>query len=205
MTWWIFERRSNHYSSKKKFKKMKKTFFALFCISFFCIGKLDAQVTPIIRDTVETIEGFRNISRYQHFYLGAQPSYEALQWLKSKGVGTIINFRSVKENTDFTSASYNEELVAKQLGFNYISIPVDGTKDYTPEKLDEFAGFLRDHKPVFIHCAGAYRVTYFFMAYLIKYQNYEMDEAIEIGKKLTFSFPLENLLDTKITMKALQE
>lgn len=160
-----------------------------------------AQVALVNRDTVETIQGFKNIYRYQNFYLGGQPSYEALEWLKSIGVSTIINLRSAKENQDFTASSFNEESVAAQMGFTYYSLPVDGIKDYTPLKLEEMAGLLMDEKPVFIHCAGAGRVTYFFMAYLIKYRDYRIDEAIEIGKKLTFSLPLENLLDSKITMK----
>jgi protein tyrosine phosphatase (PTP) superfamily phosphohydrolase (DUF442 family) len=184
---------------------MKNFFIALFFLCFFCMSTLFAQVTPVNRDTVETIQRFKNIYRYQNFYLGGQPSYEAMQWLKSKEVSIIINLRSAKENQDFTAVSFNEESVAVQMGFKYHSIQVDGIKDYTPAKLDEMAGLLMGDKPAFIHCAGAGRVTYYFMAYLIKYKNYGIDEAIEIGKKLTFSFPLENLLDTKITMKALAE
>jgi protein tyrosine phosphatase (PTP) superfamily phosphohydrolase (DUF442 family) len=179
---------------------MKLIIVAFLCSCFFRMDTMHAQVTPVNRDTVETIQGFKNLYRYQNFYLSAQPSYEELQWLKDKGVTAIINLRSVKENQDFAATSFNEETIAPQLGFTYYSIPVDGTKDYTPAKLDEMAGLLKD-KPILIHCAGAGRVTYFFMAYLIKYKGYAIDEAIEIGKKLTFSFPLENLLDTKITMK----
>lgn len=184
---------------------MKTIFIALCCICFFCMSTLFAQVMPVNRDTVETIQGFRNIYRYQNFYLGAQPNYEALHWLKSKGVRTIINLRTAKENQDFTLSSFNEEAIAVQMGFNYHAVPVDGVKDYTPAKLDEMAALLKEDNPVFIHCAGAIRVTHLFMAYLIKYKHYEVDEAIEIGKKLTFSFPLENLLDCKITMKILPE
>lgn len=158
------------------------------------------HVASLNRVTVETIEGFKNIYRYQNFYIGAQPSYEALEWLKSNGVSTIINLRTPKENQDFASSSFNEEFVSTKMGFTYYSLPVDGIKDYTPSKLAEMAGYLTDEKPVFIHCAGAVRATYFFMAYLIKYRNYGIDKAIEIGKKLTFSFPLENLLDSKITI-----
>lgn len=160
---------------------------------------------PSKRDTVETIHEFRNLYKYQNYYLGGQPSYEVLQWLKSKGVNTIINLRSARENQDFTAGSFNEESVATQMGFKCHLIPIDGIKDYTPTKLDEMAVLLKENKPVFIHCASAGRVTYFFMAYLVKYQNYEINETIEVGKKLTFSFPLENLLDKKITMKALPE
>ncbi len=182
---------------------MKNIFIALFFVCFLCSSQLFAQGKPVNRDTIETIQGFKSIYRYQNLYLGSQPSYEALQWLKNKNVGIIINLRSAKENTDFAAASYNEESVATQMGFSYHSIPVDGNKDFTPAKLAEMASFLTSDKSVFIHCAGAGRVTYFFMAYLVKYKNYGIDEAIELGKKLTFSFPLENLLDTKITMKAL--
>lgn len=158
------------------------------------------HVAPINRDTVEIIQGFKNIYRYQNFYLGAQPSYEALEWLKSNGVNTIINLRTPRENQDFASSSFNEESVSTKMGFTYNSLPVDGIKDYTPLKLEEMAGYLTGEKPVFIHCASAGRATYFFMAYLVKYRNYGIDEAIEIGKKLTYSFPLENLLDSRITM-----
>jgi protein tyrosine phosphatase (PTP) superfamily phosphohydrolase (DUF442 family) len=164
---------------------------------------LAAQGTLVKNDTVETIQEFKGIYRYQRFYLGSQPSYEALQWFRSKDISIIINLRSAKENKDFAAASYDEESLAKQMGFIYHSIQVDGNKDYTPVKLEEMASILSCGKSVFIHCAGAGRVTNFFMAYLIKYQNFEVDEAIEIGKKLTFSFPLENLLDKKITMKAI--
>jgi protein tyrosine phosphatase (PTP) superfamily phosphohydrolase (DUF442 family) len=138
--------------------------------------------------------------RYQNFYLSGQPPYEVLQWLAAKDVNIIVNLRTEKENSDFASSSYNEELVAKQLGFKYISLPVDGIKDYTPDKLQEFSGLFEGNDPVFIHCASAGRVTYFFMAYLIKSRGYSIDQAISIGKKLTFSFPLENLLNTKISM-----
>lgn len=184
---------------------MKSIIITLLCSCFFCMDTMYAQVTPVNRDTVEAIQGFRNLYRYQNFYLSAQPSYEALQWLRSKGISMIINLRSEKENQDFAISSFNEESVATQMGLRYHSIPVDGIIDYTPAKLDEMSSLLMEDKPVLIHCAGAGRVTYFFMAYLIKYCNYEIDEAIEIGKKLTFSFPLENLLDTKITMKVLRD
>jgi protein tyrosine phosphatase (PTP) superfamily phosphohydrolase (DUF442 family) len=184
---------------------MKNLIVALFLSCFFCTDTLVAQTTPGSRDTVETIQGFRSLYRYQNFYIGGQPTYEVLQWLKNKDVNTIINLRTVKENQDFAAASFTEEAVALQMGFIYHSLPVDGLKDHTPAKLDEMAGFLAGDKPVYIHCASAGRATQFFMAFLVKYRNYEIDKAIEVGKQLTFSFPLENLLDTKITMKALTQ
>jgi len=184
-----------------EYMKTISVIFLFACL--FNLNRLNAQVTDVDSDSVENITGFRNLYKYQNYYLGAQPSYEALQWLRNLGVGLIINLRSEKENQDFTAASFNEESVAALMGFKYYSIPVDGSKDYTPEKLQELTNLLTKDDPVLIHCAGAGRVTYFFMAYLVKSRGYEIDRAIEIGKKLTFSFPLENLLDTKITMKEL--
>jgi len=177
-------------------------FFVCLVIGFLSLPyALNAQLKDHISDSVEIILQFKNMYRYQNFYLSGQPSYEALQWLTTKDVNVIVNLRTEKENNDFASASYNEELIAKQLGFKYLSLPVDGIKDYTPDKLQEFSVLLEGNDPIFIHCASAGRVTYFFMAYLIKCKGYSIDQAVSIGKKLTFSFPLENLLDTKISME----
>jgi protein tyrosine phosphatase (PTP) superfamily phosphohydrolase (DUF442 family) len=183
------------------FMKTISVVFLFAC--FLSMNNLYSQPTDVDRDSVEVINGFRNFYKYQNIYLSGQPSYEALQWLKNQGVGVIINLRSEKENQDFTAASFNEESIAASMGFKYYSIPVDGTKDYTPDKLKELTNLLTEDDPVLIHCAGAGRVTHFFMAYLVKSRGYEIDKAIEIGKKLTFSFPLENLLNIEITMKEL--
>jgi len=42
------------------------------------------------------------------------------------------------------------------------------------------------------------------MAYLVKNEEYTINEAVEIGKDLRFSFPLENLLDTEISMEIIE-
>ena len=72
---------------------------------------------------------------------------------------------------------------------------------YTPENLDMLADILKTRTDVLIHCASAGRVTNFFMAYLIKYRGYTLDEAVEVGKDLRFSLPLEKLLDRNISME----
>jgi protein tyrosine phosphatase (PTP) superfamily phosphohydrolase (DUF442 family) len=181
---------------------MKSFNVFLFICCFAAPVGIFAQAADHPPDSVEVISTFKNMYRYQHYYLSGQPSYEALQWLKTKGIRAIINLRSEKENTEYTIASYNEENVARQLDIPYYVIPVDGIKDYTPEKLQELSNLIDGNDPVFIHCAGIGRVNYFFMAYLIKNKGYSIDEAVCIGKQLTFTFPLENLLDTQISMKA---
>jgi protein tyrosine phosphatase (PTP) superfamily phosphohydrolase (DUF442 family) len=191
-----------NFKIQSKFSNMKLLYLL---IGFLSLPyALNAQFKDQSTDSVEVISQFKNLYRYQNYYLGGQPSYEALQWLRTKEVGTIVNLRSDKENSEFTASSFNEKDLAGQLGIKYYEIPVDGIKDYTPEKLQELTALMGGNESVLIHCAGAGRVTWFFMAYLVKSKGYSIDQAITIGKKLTFSFPLENLLDTRISMEAVR-
>jgi len=176
-----------------------------FLICLFYASGLEAQDISLRSDTVEVIQQFRNLYKYQNFYLSGQPTYEALQYFKSEGVVKIINLRTERENSEFTAGSFNEEAVAGQMGFTYIMLPVDGTKDYIPGKLEEFSKLLSGNDTVLIHCAGAGRVTYFFMAWLVKCRGYTLNEAVEIGKRLTFSLPLEKLLGVEISMEAVSK
>jgi protein tyrosine phosphatase (PTP) superfamily phosphohydrolase (DUF442 family) len=174
------------------------TFF--FIISLFLVHNLNAQSKISKADSVEVISDFKNLFKYQNFYLGGHQTIEELQWLKSQGVTKIINLRSERENKDYSEFAYNEEPNAKALGFEYCSVPVDGLKDYTPEKLDDLTKQINPNEKVLIHCASGGRATDFFMAYLIKSKGYSINEAGEIGRQLKFSLPLEKLLNTKISM-----
>jgi protein tyrosine phosphatase (PTP) superfamily phosphohydrolase (DUF442 family) len=177
-----------------------KISFALFalCLS---IGSLCAQVNPIKMDTVEVVSDFKNLYRYQNYYIGGQPTFELLQWLHARGARIIINLRSEKENADFFAGAFNEVNICKDLGFEYYSIPIDGPKDYTPAKLDTLSVLLKKNDQIFLHCASGGRSTDFFMAFLVKTKGYSVNQAAEIGRKLKFSLPLEKLLDTRIDLE----
>jgi protein tyrosine phosphatase (PTP) superfamily phosphohydrolase (DUF442 family) len=170
-------------------------------IGLFFAGSIKAQESAAKSDSVEVIQEFRNLYRFQNFYLSGQPTYEALQYLKSKGVVKIINLRTERENSEFTTTSFNEEAVAGQMGMKYCALPVDVTKDLTPAKLDEFSNLLNGDETILIHCAGAGRVTYFIMAWLVRSRGYTINKAVDIGKRLTFSLPIEKLLGTEISME----
>jgi protein tyrosine phosphatase (PTP) superfamily phosphohydrolase (DUF442 family) len=178
-----------------------KSFITFLIISCLALFSATAQENTHPADSVEVIPEYRNLYRYQNFYLSGQPTYEALQWIKSKGASRIINLRAEKENSEFTASSFNEEIIARQLGYQYWSVPVDGMKDYTPAKLEEFTNLITGNDTILIHCASAGRVTNFFMAYLIRSRGYTVNHAISIGRKLTFSLPLEKLLDEEIVME----
>ncbi|MCG6188932.1 fused DSP-PTPase phosphatase/NAD kinase-like protein [Maribellus maritimus] len=143
-----------------------------------------------------------NLYQSGNLFFSGQPNLETFEWLKTQEVDLIINLRSEKENDEFAKSAFNEKERAAILGMKYISIPVLGNDSYTKENLIKFGDALNSrYNKVFIHCASCGRVSNFMIAYLVQYQNYEMNEAIDFGKQLRFSFPLENLLDKKIIWK----
>jgi protein tyrosine phosphatase (PTP) superfamily phosphohydrolase (DUF442 family) len=176
---------------------MKQTICTIFFVLTFALQS-NAQVSA---DSIEVIDEFKTLYKYQNFYLAGQPSVEALEWLKLQGVNKIINLRSEKENKDFSKTAFNENNYAEKLGMEYFSIPVSDQKDYSPANLAKMDSIITENDVVLIHCAGAGRVTPFFMAYLVKSKNYSLDQAVELGKNLKFFFPLETLLDQNIKME----
>jgi len=152
--------------------------------------------------SVQTIDKFDNLYHYQHYYIAGQPSLDALRWLQEQGVLKVINLRADWENEEFTESSFNEESEIEKLGMEYLSVPVEGRSGYSARKLSKMADFIDGNQEVLIHCGGAGRATNFLMAYLVRYKGYTLDQAVDVGKELTFFLPLESLLDTEIHMEA---
>jgi protein tyrosine phosphatase (PTP) superfamily phosphohydrolase (DUF442 family) len=182
---------------------MKSIIFS-FIISFSLVFYLNAQDNIVNTENVEVIKDFKNLFHYQNFYISGQPTLEALQWLKSQGVIRIISLRSEKENIEYSEYAYDEKTYAQKLGFEYYSIPVDGSKDYSPEKLEAFLSLINNDEKILIHCLSAVRATNFFMAYLIKNKGYTINEAVKIGRSINFQLPLEKLLGTEIGMEIME-
>ena len=168
--------------------------FLLLIIPFLSIAQ--HETAP----KVETVTPFKNLFQFQNFYLAGQPTLEELEWLKSKGATKVVSLRSESEISEFTGMAFNEEEVVGKLGMEFVHLPVDGQKDYTPEKLEAFARLLNHTDTIVVHCAGAGRVSDFMMAWLIKTQGYSVAEATEVGRQLKFSLPLEKLIGTKVTI-----
>ena len=95
--------------------------------------------------------------------------------------------------------AFNEENLLKEYGIEYILIPVSYPDSYNPKTLKKFAEVLNNYEgKVLIHCKGAGRVRSFFIAYLIEYQNYTFEDAMNFGKQMDYQFMLENLLDREV-------
>jgi len=181
-----------------------KTTTIVLILSLLLAFSSQAKNKTVKTDSVEIIKGFKGSFKYQNYYLSAQPSLEALRWYKSQAVNTIINLRTEKENKAYTDYAFNEENIAKELGFDYHSLPIGGSKDYTPENLEAFAKLLEGDKKLLIHCRSAGRVTILFMAYLIKHKGYSANEAAQVGRQIKFSLPFEKMLDTEISFEVVQ-
>jgi protein tyrosine phosphatase (PTP) superfamily phosphohydrolase (DUF442 family) len=177
-----------------------KSIAIFFIFSYTLIFNLNAQDIPDTGGNVEVIRDFKNLFHYQNFYISGQPTLEALQWLKARGVKKIVNLRTEKENTEYAELAYDEKMYCQKAGFEYYSIPVDGSKDYTPEKLDSFSSLINNDDITLIHCTLAIRATNFFMAYLIKNKGYSVNDAVKAGRSMNFAFPLEKLLGTDVSM-----
>ncbi len=148
---------------------------------------------------VEELDNAPNLFKSDNMFFSGQPNLETFEWLKDQGVDLVINLRTEGENEDFAEEAFNEEEMVAKLKMKYVSLPVSGYDGYTPENLEKFAEAMNGkYKKVLIHCGSAGRVTNFMMAYMVEYENYALSDAIEFGKQIKFSFPLEDLLSKEI-------
>jgi protein tyrosine/serine phosphatase len=107
---------------------------------------------------------------------GAQPTPDCLRLLKEAGVKTIINLR-------------NEEILvsqeawqAKQLGLNYVNVPLDVFTKPTPSAIQQFlaAATNPNNQPVYVHCLhGEDRTGTMCAIYRINQQHWPVDKAYE--------------------------
>ncbi len=181
---------------------MKSFTLLLFCCAILFSGAIQLQAANLSKKEipkVEKLETAPNLFKCENMFFSGQPSLQTLEWAQKQGVDLIINLRSDDENDEFSETAFNEKDMASKLEMQYISLPIAGYDSYSPENLAKFAEALKGkYKKVFIHCRSAGRVTYFMMAYLVEYKGYELSEAIEFGKQIKFTFPLEYLLKEEI-------
>jgi len=135
------------------------------------------------------------------FFLGGQPEMETLDTLESLGVTLIINIRTEQEVITQKSTGYDEESYVIKKGLDYIHVPIGGVAGYTPEAIHAINNSIKLTKgKVLIHCRSAGRATLAWMAWLIRYNNYSIDDAVNLGKMARFTFPLEELLGFPVSM-----
>jgi protein tyrosine phosphatase (PTP) superfamily phosphohydrolase (DUF442 family) len=150
---------------------------------------------------VVKVSAYKDLFITGEVYIGGQPTLEMLRWLKEQGVTMVVNLRTENENKDFTNLAFNEATVVKDMGLNYVSIPMEKG---SPKTVEAFAELMKSSKgKTLLHCLGAGRATNLWMAYLMSYRGLSADAALDIGRQLKFSFPLEDLLGGRMSMKVI--
>lgn len=118
----------------------------------------------------------------------SQPDEARLRELASQGVTRIVNLREPREMEDLKSRGYDEEKLAKELGLEYVNVPIGAWPTFTPEALAKIAAAFEGSKgKVLYHCASANRTTLAFVPYLVRYQGMSLDEATKVGEAMRWS------------------
>ena len=111
-------------------------------------------------------------------FIAGQPTEKGLRDLRARGVTTVVNLRTPPE---MAKVPFDEPALAKELGMDYVSIPMRGTKEmpYSPTALKQFADVMANAKgKVLLHCTVAWRASHLWAAYMIQYRNVPVATAL---------------------------
>jgi protein tyrosine/serine phosphatase len=117
-------------------------------------------------------------------YRGGQPTAMGFQFLKEKGIKTVINLRA-EENS--------EGQLVEKLGMHYVQIPVDEVVPWSQIPQAAISKYFEivnnpDNYPIFFHCKrGADRTGFLAALYRMAFQGWDSkkayDEARNIGMR----------------------
>ncbi|MDQ7007795.1 MAG: sulfur transferase domain-containing protein [Acidobacteriota bacterium] len=133
------------------------------------------------------IDGIRReVLKDGRVFITGQPSESALRALARRGVQAVVNLRTPAEMNNRRAVPFDEAGVVEALGMEYVPIPLGGRDyPYSPEAVDRLEDVLRRHSgDVLLHCAVAGRAMHLWVAYLIRYQGYDVDAALQRGRAL---------------------
>ena len=170
-------------------------FFYLLLISVIATGQ---ETELSISDPVLIDESY-NLYSAGDVFLAGQPSQTNLDSLIDAGVGLVINLRT---DNEMDHLNYDEAKYLKSKKVKYLHIAMGGDDGYNPETIDKMGKSInKTDGKVLIHCRSAGRATYAWMAWLIRYQDYSIDEAVQMGSKARFNVPFFSLLGYPITIQ----
>jgi uncharacterized protein (TIGR01244 family) len=154
-------------------------------------------------DTPRAVADKTNFFQAGSFYFGGQPDEEMFRKLADEGVTIVINLRTDDEMDAYKKENFDEVALLQDFGISYVHIPLGGKSGYSADAVDQLEKTLSEHQgKALIHCKSCGRVSFLWVAYLIKYRNYTIDDAINIGKKMNMYFPpLSELLGYELTIQ----
>ncbi len=118
------------------------------------------------------------------FFIGGQPTEQALRDLKAKGVTTVVNLRMPEE---MAKVGFDEAALLKELGIAYVHIPMRGSAEnpYGPMELDRFAQTMAAASgKVLLHCTIAWRASHLWAAYLIRERKVPIETALAHARQI---------------------
>ncbi len=136
-------------------------------------------------------DGVAHLSRDGAFYFASQPTKRGLEIAPTRGVKTIVNLRTPEE---IQTVDYNEEAAARELGMNYVSIPIESAEGLSLDDADRLADVLKDCQGgVLMHCKSASRAGGLWALYLNRHRGMELEDALERGRQAGMRSPaIEN-------------
>ncbi|MEJ2581232.1 MAG: sulfur transferase domain-containing protein [Acidobacteriota bacterium] len=179
---------------------------AIYGVSFSqepAVNALGIDATDLPKK-IEDFNGVRGgIFEDGRLLIGGQPDEDALHRLRELGVTAVVNLRTPDEMDDRDRVPFDEAKVVRELGMEYIHIPLGGEDHpYTAEAVKQFAVALEENPGrIFLHCTVAWRASYLWTAYLILYQDFDLAAALDRGQAIAISPPpLQGLLGKPLTL-----
>lgn len=126
-----------------------------------------------------TIDNFGKVN--ENYYRGSQPNQDEFAQLKRLGIKTVIDLREDYKKTEETSV--------RDLGMNYVRIPLKTRIAATEEQWKFFLGLVNDptNQPVYVHCKGGrHRTGAMTAIYRITHDGWTADQAYEEMKDYDF-------------------
>lgn len=166
----------------------------------WCDGGAAGPTTSAPPLKIEDVEGVAQGNLYLdgRVYIAGQPSEEAFAELARRGVTVVVNTRTAEEVEDREQVPFDEESVVRELGMNYVSIPLGGDDHpYEPAAVERLAEALAaDQGNVVIHCLYGIRAVYLWLAYLIQNEGLSLEQAMARGEAMMLKpHPVGRLLD----------
>jgi protein tyrosine/serine phosphatase len=153
---------------------------ALLVVSVLAFA-LVAMPAPAHHSSVSgiTIDNFGKVN--DNYFRGSQPNQEEFAQLKHLGVKTVIDLRE-----DYKKS---EETWVRDLGMNYVRIPLKTSVAATEEQWKHFLGLVNDsaNQPVYVHCKGGrHRTGAMTAIYRITHDGWTADQAYQEMKDYDF-------------------